>query len=62
MQLDHFSGSVLLTLAFLIGISLGWIFRGAKSQKNTINTSTDYMVRSVNYKLFNNYSSSPNGL
>lgn len=52
MQLDHFSGSVLLMLAVLIGISLGWIFRGAKSQKNSINTSTDDKVRSVNYKQF----------
>ncbi|XP_067033876.1 peptidyl-tRNA hydrolase 2, mitochondrial-like [Acropora muricata] len=41
MQLDDFSGSVILMLAFLIGISLGWIFRGAKSQKKAINTSTD---------------------
>ena len=52
MQLDHFSGSVILMLTFLIGISLGWIFRGSKSQKNAINISTDNKVRSVNYKQF----------
>lgn len=50
IQLDQFSGSVILVSALLIGISLGWSFRGAKSQNNAIDSSTYHKVRSVNYK------------
>lgn len=35
MEIQGLSGSVILILAFLIGISLGWILRGVKSEKRT---------------------------
>lgn len=34
MNVEELSGSGILILAFLIGISLGWILRGFKSQRN----------------------------
>ena len=43
MEIQGLSGSVILILAFLIGISLGWILRGVKSEKRT--SSADNEVR-----------------
>jgi len=32
MHMEELSGSVILILAFLVGISLGWFLRGFRSQ------------------------------